>query len=242
MPALGDTGARMLRIPSMQELPALGLNADLADDLDDLALSAVSTAPAPLPNRERERLVALRCSAPPADLRSPRTAPPPAQPMTSLPATPARVLTGGLPSVAALRRTPTETQVPALSARVATNAPANQMTAFAFDPRSVPPAPPGMVESPPEEDRLDMARILDRFVTGHEPREVGGDQVISQALDRYGAAPNTPGEAVFTALDGALLRTGSMSGRLTVVLIRQLARRGLVDPAALLADLKKVTP
>ena len=244
IPALSEMGARMMRAPSMPELPALGLSADLADDLDDLALSAVSAAPAPLPDRDRERLVALRRSAPPADLRAPRTAPPPPPPMTSLPATPARVLTDGLPNVSVQRRTPTESQLPAISARGITNAPASQaaLSNLAFDPRSGPPAPAGMVDGGGESDRLDMARILDRFVTGREPREAGGDQVIAQALDRYGAAPGTPGEAVFSALDGALLRTGSMSGRLTVVLIRQLARRGLVDPAALLADLKKVTP
>lgn len=98
--------------------------------------------------------------------------------------------------------------------------------------------PEGMVTG----TRLDLATLLESMLTREEPTERQGDQIIAQALSRYGASPQIPGSAVFAALDHALLHAHSMSGRLTVVLIRQLARSGLVDADQVLADLKELKP
>ncbi len=109
-------------------------------------------------------------------------------------------------------------------------------------PLAPPPAPeplppPGTVDD--REERLDLRGLLDRFVNDLDAVDGQADELIIRYLDRYGQAATPPaGDEFFAALDRTLGHTRSGMGRLVVALIRQLARRGLVDPDALLSDLR----
>ncbi len=102
---------------------------------------------------------------------------------------------------------------------------------------SEPPTPPGVVDD--REERLDLRGLLERFVNDLDEGDAQADEVIARYLDRYGQATTPPaGDEFFAALDRTLSHTRSGMGRLLVGLVRQLARRGLVDPDELLADLR----
>ncbi len=100
-----------------------------------------------------------------------------------------------------------------------------------------PPTPPGVVDD--LDERLDLRGLLERFVDDLDEIDALADEVIARYLDRYGQATTPPaGDEFFAALDRTLGHTRSGMGRLIVGLVRQLARRGLVDPDELLADLR----
>ncbi|MCB9534814.1 MAG: hypothetical protein H6704_00935 [Myxococcales bacterium] len=104
-------------------------------------------------------------------------------------------------------------------------------------PSSAPPTPPGVVDD--LDERLDLRGLLERFVDDLDEGDAQADEVIARYLDRYGQATTPPaGDEFFAALDRTLGHTRSGMGRLIVGLVRQLARRGLVDPDELLADLR----
>lgn len=100
-----------------------------------------------------------------------------------------------------------------------------------------PPTPPGVVDD--LDERLDLRGLLERFANDLDEGDAQADEVIARYLDRFGQATTPPaGDEFFAALDRTLSHTRSGMGRLVVGLVRQLTRRGLVDPDELLADLR----
>ena len=102
-----------------------------------------------------------------------------------------------------------------------------------------PPTPEGVIDDRETSDRLDVRRLLERMVSDPEEGESGSDHVLSDFLDRYGKGPSASGDRVFAALDHALGDARNSTARLLVVLIRHLARRGLVDLDELLDALSE---
>lgn len=97
--------------------------------------------------------------------------------------------------------------------------------------------PPGLVD---ESRRHDLRDILDRYVEELDEGDSAADDLIAEHLQRFGQSPPTPAaDALFDGLEQALARTRSPTGRMLVALIRQLARRGLVDPDELISDLRR---
>jgi len=92
-----------------------------------------------------------------------------------------------------------------------------------------PATPEGVIDDRETTDRLDVRRLLERLVSDPEEGESSSDHVIDTFLGRYGEGPPGTGDKVFAALDRALGDANSGTARLLVVLIRHLARRGLVD-------------
>jgi hypothetical protein len=233
----------------------LPIGDDLLDALDEAAVMAITSGSA----FDRAKVAAVRRTGPPREVRISSPPPGPVPPRLGAPTSPlppmgaptARAsVTGPLPysnSPAPLVRSTTNAlplvrsttnSLPVAPQRVPTDpfGPARRTSA----PPAVAPTPLPLGTVPNEARSLDIGRILDRYSEAVDDNEGEGDDVIADALDRYGRGREVRGEAVFAALDRALVRTRSMSGRLTVVLIRQLARRGLVDAEELLADLKNV--
>lgn len=217
----------------------LPINDDLMGELDESAASVLDAEPA-VPY-DRARVAAVRRSMPPGEARlaPPRTtdSPPPRAPTGPMPSPPRLPVSAPLP--------PLKGHLPQASATgPLPHARPGHVPTDPFGPQTLgsdasTPLPAGLVDA--TEDGPGIQQLLDQFIEPAESTERRADLVIQQALTQYGADEEAPGERVFAALDRALLRSGSMSGRLTVVLIRQLARRGLVDPDRLLADLKVVS-
>ncbi|MCB9550504.1 MAG: hypothetical protein H6705_01070 [Myxococcales bacterium] len=99
------------------------------------------------------------------------------------------------------------------------------------------PTPLGVIDDRAEGDRVDVRRLLDRFVADAQDETGGADEVVSAWLDRYGRDPGQTGERRFAALEQALADTRAPTARLLVALARHLARRGLVDLDELIAAL-----
>ncbi len=159
----------------------------------------------------------------------------------NLPPTPAGVTPGPLPalppSLGSRRRRPERTtnrpeprRRPGTSpppARMPTSRHAGEVLELELEVE--PPTPEGVIDDRETSDRLDVRRLLERMVSDPEEGESGSDHVLSDFLDRYGDGPSASGDKVFAALDRALGDARSGTARLLVVLIRHLARRGLVD-------------
>lgn len=219
---------------------SLPIGDGLVDDLDAAAARLLEDD-GPAVAYDRARVAAVRRSMPPADLHlgaaSVPNAPPPRPAMGPTPSPPRLPLSAPLPPLdGGLPRASATGPLP--HARSGVHIPTDP-----FGPAETPapsPLPLGLVEAEGP-DGSGIQQLLEQFTEPPEPSEHAGNQVIAEALAAYGPEPTMQGEAVFAALDGALLRAGSMSGRLTVVLIRQLARRGLVDADRLIADLKALS-
>lgn len=82
---------------------------------------------------------------------------------------------------------------------------------------------------------VDVHGVLKRYVNDIQNSSESGDEVISQYLDRIGNV-GAVNDQFFETLELALGRTRSASGRLLIALIRQLARRGLVDLVELVSE------
>jgi hypothetical protein len=226
----------------------LPIGDDLVNTLDEVAASAIASDPV----FDRARVAAVRRTGPPREIRI--SAPPsgPLPPRLGGATNPLPPLGGTLPPAKATGPLPYAGSPPPLirSTTGSMQKVKGHVPTDPFGPGRVPrrsSAPPPAATPPPlgtvpdEARALDIGRILDRFTEATDAQEVEGDDVIADALDRYGRGQDARGEPVFAALDRALIRTRSMSGRLTVVLIRQLARRGLLDADELLTDLKRVS-
>ena len=92
--------------------------------------------------------------------------------------------------------------------------------------------PPGVIDDMQD---IDVHGVLKRYVDDIQSSSESGDEVISQYLDRIGNV-GAVNDQFFETLELALGRTRSASGRLLIALIRQLARRGLVDLVELVSE------
>jgi hypothetical protein len=99
------------------------------------------------------------------------------------------------------------------------------------------PTPLGVIDDRGEGDRVDVRRLLDRFVADAQDDGGSADEVLAAYLERSGRDPRQPAERTFAALENALADTRAPTARLLVALVRHLARRGLVDLDELLATL-----
>lgn len=249
---LPDAGGPLLapepppaRPPAPRSTTALrrGLDNDLMDALDHSAMGSVS-GPAELAlgggmNRGNEYVV--RRSRRPRGRGQVET--------DNLPPTPAGQAPGPLPALppglGGRRRRPERTtnrpeprRRPGTSpppARIPTSRHAGEVLELQIEP----PTPEGVIDDRDTSDRLDVRRLLERMVSDPEEGESGSDHVVSEYLDRYGDGPPGTGDKVFAALDRSLGRANSGTAKLLVVLIRHLARRGLVDLDELLAALSE---
>jgi len=102
------------------------------------------------------------------------------------------------------------------------------------------PMPPGRgPENPTPADGIDIRKLFER-IDARDEDLAAGDVVIGRYLERYGAAAQPPAPDEFLhALERAVGRAGSPTARLLLVLVRRLARDGLLDPEDLLADLTR---
>ncbi len=82
----------------------------------------------------------------------------------------------------------------------------------------------------------ELKGVLDRYVAEIN-EESSGDGLISQELKRYGLKRSSPESELFAALENTLSRAQGPNAQLLLALIRQLARRGLLDLQELLSDL-----
>jgi hypothetical protein len=114
-------------------------------------------------------------------------------------------------------------------------------TPLAALPDITPPPvlPAGMVDDIASTP-LDLRSILDRYADDLDEADGTGDEVLSRYLERFGQSTSQPSaEALFAVLDRALERTNSKVARLIIVLVRHLARRGLLDTEELLGELRE---
>ena len=102
-------------------------------------------------------------------------------------------------------------------------------------PSALPPEPmPGMVDAEP----LELRRLLDRYAHELDDKTENADETISHLLDRLGPArARRSTDQVFQELERSLAETAPGTSRLLLVLVRHLARRGLVDLSELLTEL-----
>lgn len=98
--------------------------------------------------------------------------------------------------------------------------------------------PHGVIDDRLTEERVDVRRLLERFVSDDED-PTGADEVLEAYLERYGKAGRGRATDTFAAVERALDGARGSSARLLIVLIRHLARRGLVDLDELLAAIHK---
>lgn len=100
--------------------------------------------------------------------------------------------------------------------------------------------PRGLVDDRLTEERVDVRRLLERYVSDNDEDTTGADEVLEAYLERYGQSPGRGrGTQAFAAVERALDGARGSSARLLVVLIRHLARRGLVDLDELLAAIRE---
>jgi hypothetical protein len=95
--------------------------------------------------------------------------------------------------------------------------------------------PAGVLDADPQ---LDLRQILERYTQALEASRQPADELISKFVERYGDGPG-PRETdpLFAELTASIERLGPGVSGLLVVLIRHLARRGLVDLGELIRDL-----
>jgi hypothetical protein len=104
----------------------------------------------------------------------------------------------------------------------------------------VTPTPPQrMSETPTPAEGIDIRKLFER-IDARDENLAAGDAVISRYLERYGTAEKPPSADEFLEiLERALGRAGSPTARLLVLLVRRLARHGLLDPEDLVADMTR---
>lgn len=213
-----------------------GIDADLLDALDHSALESV-TGPADLP------LSGLTRGSEYGLVRRPRrTRPRDSSPDIGVPQMPGPGPLPPLPPGLSDRRRRPErtTNRPEPRGRPGTSPPPRPIPTSRhagehFDDE--PPTPLGVIDDRAEGERVDVRRLLDRFVADAQEETGAADDVVSTWLDRYGHDPGQTGERRFAALEQALADTRAPTARLLVALVRHLARRGLVDLDELIAAL-----
>lgn len=217
-----------------------GLDADLLDALDHSAMESVA-GPGDLALSSRGGDYGLVRRG----VRRPRSRTDGASPSQSTPALGPGPLPALPPGLGGRRRRPERTtnrpeprRRPGTSPPPA-NMPTSRHAGEVFDAELDLPTPDGVIDDRESPERVDVRRLLERMVSETAEDESGADHVVSEYLDRYGTGTAGTGDRLFAALDRALGDAPTGTSKLLVVLIRHLARRGLVDLDELVAALSE---